>query len=359
MPKMAPSMVKRLNREQTPLLDGNLATFVWLGETAPYLVGDFCDWERGGPLELTRIEADVWACQVQLPNDAYIEYAFWDGEDRYIDPRNHRKISNGLGKDNNFFYMPGARPTDLAQHRAETPHGVVTRHMVPTHRFAVGRERLVYLYQPPVDEPASLLVVWDGRDFLRRASLVNMLDNLIAARRIQPVAMAMVENGREARLPEYACSDATLAFLGYGVLPLAAQHLNLVDVSEYPGAWGVMGASMGGLMALYAGLRMPEVFGHVLSLSGAFSLDDWDTVVFDLAARPGVSKPAVWMNVGLYDIPSLLEANRRMFPHLQAHEFSTEYREYPAGHNYPAWRDEVWRGLEYLYGSSENKNYDE
>jgi enterochelin esterase family protein len=26
------------------------------------------------------------------------------------------------------------------------------------------------------------------------------------------------------------------------------------------------------------------------------------------------------------------------------------YREYHAGHNYPAWRDEIWRGLEALYG---------
>jgi enterochelin esterase-like enzyme len=25
------------------------------------------------------------------------------------------------------------------------------------------------------------------------------------------------------------------------------------------------------------------------------------------------------------------------------------YREYHAGHNYPAWRDDIWRGLETLY----------
>ena len=26
------------------------------------------------------------------------------------------------------------------------------------------------------------------------------------------------------------------------------------------------------------------------------------------------------------------------------------YHEYNAGHNYPAWRDDIWRGLEALYG---------
>jgi len=25
------------------------------------------------------------------------------------------------------------------------------------------------------------------------------------------------------------------------------------------------------------------------------------------------------------------------------------YREYSGGHNYPAWREDVWRGLEWLF----------
>ena len=55
------------------------------------------------------------------------------------------------------------------------------------------------------------------------------------------------------------------------------------------------------------------------------------------------------MDAGLYDFKSLLAANRRMQDLLAKHNFTFEYREYPAGHNYPAWRDELWRGLEYLF----------
>ncbi|MFN8374318.1 MAG: alpha/beta hydrolase-fold protein [Anaerolineae bacterium] len=38
-----------------------------------------------------------------------------------------------------------------------------------------------------------------------------------------------------------------------------------MDIQQHPGAFGVLGASMGGLMALYAGLRMPALFGQVIS----------------------------------------------------------------------------------------------
>jgi enterochelin esterase-like enzyme len=30
--------------------------------------------------------------------------------------------------------------------------------------------------------------------------------------------------------------------------------------------------------------------------------------------------------------------------------YDVTYREFNAGHNYPAWRDDVWRGLEALFG---------
>ena len=62
-----------------------------------------------------------------------------------------------------------------------------------------------------------------------------------------------------------ACGESTLLFVAAQVLPLARAHLNLLDPAKHPGAYGVLGASMGGLMALYTGLRLPRIFGHVLS----------------------------------------------------------------------------------------------
>jgi enterochelin esterase family protein len=73
-------------------------------------------------------------------------------------------------------------------------------------------------------------------------------------------------------------------------------------------------------------------------------------VVLDLLEHGEMRPLKIWMDVGIYDIPGLLESNRRMLNILNQRGYQATYREYNAGHNYPAWRDDIWRGLETLFG---------
>ena len=188
-------------------------------------------------------------------------------------------------------------------------------------------------------------MIYDGLEYLKRARLTTILDNLIAQQRIKPLAAAFVYHGGPTRFLEYSCSDVTLLFLREKVIPLASQHLNLIDVGEYPGAYAVMGASMGGLMAMYTGFRLPHVFGSVLSQSGAFFPG------YVLEALVGCSDHLplkLWMDVGRFE--SLLEVNRNFRALLSAQGYQVPLREYPGGHNYTAWRDDLADGLVYLFG---------
>jgi len=243
--------------------------------------------------------------------------------------------------------MPDADPTPFLRTEKQIPSGLVTRHTVETGDNAAGARRTVFLYQPPVEEPAPLLVVWDGREYLHRASLATLADHLIQQRCIRPLALALVCNGGQARTVEYSCSEATLAFLMESVLPLARENLNLLDTQSAPGAYGVLGSSLGGLMALFTGLRLTQVFGKVLSQSGAFSFDGYDSIVFPLIDHVPPEMLRIWLDVGKFE--SLLEVNRRFFPLLQEKGFGVSYREYSGGHNFTAWRDDVWRGLVELF----------
>ncbi len=346
----AKTLQARARREGSPVIEADTATFLWRGRGPVWVTGDFQDWS-GEPLPLERVAPGLWARTVPLPPDAYIEYSLVDGRGRKVgDPLNPRRSDNGVGGFNASFSMPGHRPTELARRaRGPTPRGRVTRHKVKTGELAAGASREVFLYQPPAPGPYPLLVVLDGTDYLRRAALPTLLDNLILARRMRPVAMALVANGGKARTLEYACSDATLGFLQLKVLELAREHLPLVDERRTPGAHGVLGASLGGLMALYLGLRAPRVFGHVLSQSGAFAIPEHgDFAVFDLARAPRRPRLKVWMDCGCFE-QLLVEGNRRMLPVLKEAGHRVHYREYSGGHNYPAWRDDVWRGLEWLF----------
>ena len=346
----ADSLIRRAREQGNPVIQGNRATFILETEDAPFLISDPTGWEdRPKPFKRLSTGTQAWSCSLTVPRDAYVEYAFYypETDERFLDPLNRRSVNNGLGSRNNFFYMPEASSSPLILRRAGVPAGTLTRHRVDTWMMQDDAMRDVYLYTPPVKGPVPLLVVYDGPDYLRRGWLVTVVENLVADKRMSPVAMAFLQNGRSRRHLEYICSDATISWLDKEVLPLARQHIRLVNLKENPGAYGVLGASAGGIMALYTGLRMPEIFGRVLSQSGVFSLEGRDLAAVDLVRYRHAHKTRIWMDIGLMD--ELLEDNRRMILLLHEKGYNVTYREFAGGHNFTSWRNDIWRGLEEMF----------
>lgn len=342
------TLLERARRQGTPLVDGDKVTFVWRGRQAPALLADFGDWEEI-PFQLEPVGKGLWIYQTQLPRDAYVEYAYLnlESQERIRDPFNSRAVPNGYGEYNQYFYMPEGNPSSLIRRRGSFPKGKVSTHRISTEQFIVGRTRNVYLYRPPVDQQTPLLMVYDGQDYLRRAKLPQIVDNLIHQGRIAPISMVMIAHGGKARIVEYACSEATLAFVENLVLPLARRELTLFDLDTNPGSYAVLGASMGGVMAMFTGLRWPDVFSRVLSQSGAFGVVHKNYVVQDLIRYCPAQPLEIWMDVG--ELEGLLSANRKIYESLMDRNYRVTYREYAGGHNYTSWRNDIWRGLEHFF----------
>ena len=329
-----------------PVIESGTVTFLWQGKTAPLLVDDLHNWDED-PQTMQRAGTELWFCSVPLADDAYFEYAFLDPETRkrIPDPLNPNHIWNGINAFNHYFYMPHSGATPLVQSIKGVAKGTVTRHQVLTKEFIVGTKRSVYLYQPPVKAPVPLVVVYDGPDYLRRGRLNTIVDNLIASKRIRPFAMALVQNGGPARGIEYTCSESTLGFVFECVIPLAQEHLTLTPPGGEP--YGVLGASLGGLMAMYTGMRLPQVFGKVLSQSGTFIMPEHQFVVVDLVRYAPPPEIDIWMDTGRYEW--LLDNNRQMVALLKEKQYNVKYHEFSGGHNFTSWRDDIWRGLEALF----------
>lgn len=365
MTTISKSIIQRALEEGTPVIDMDHATFIWEGESAPYLLGDFNHWgdsKYGGKLKrfkrlsprfMPDSTKSIWYVTLSLPRDAYMEYAFYDSvtDSNFLDPLNKKSLSNGMGGRNNFFYMPETMPSPFPIRRADVTPGKLTKHRVDAWMLDEFGSRDVYFYKPTVREAVPLLVVYDGNDYLQRGKLAVIVDNLIADKRIRPIAMAFLQNGKRRRSVEYACSDATLAWIEHNVLPLANKHLNLLDINEYPGAYGILGASFGGLMAMHTGLRMPDIFGKVLSQAGVFEFEGRDFATVDLVRHKQSRDIQIWMDCGRHDF--LLEDNRRMKDILTENGYDFTYRECSGGHNYTTWRNDVWRGLEKLIPSTD------
>ena len=352
----ATSKILHAKESGGPIIDGNEVTFFWEGRTAPTLVGDFNNWDastthfkRISPRLQAASTKSFWACTISLPRDAYVEYAFHDpvSQKNFNDPLNDKDVNNGVGGRNKFFYIHETMPSPFAMRRANVTPGMLTSHRVDTGLLREDYERTIYLYRPPVKEAVPLLIVYDGQDYLQRGKLAVIVDNLIADKLIQPIAMAFLPNGGRWRSVEYACSDATLHWVEQIILPLAHEKLKLIDIEKQPGAYGVLGASAGGLMSLYTGLRLPDIFGKVLSQSGVSALDGRDFATVELVKHNHARELQIWMDVGKLEF--LLGDNRRMSALLKKNGYNLTYREYTGGHNYTSWRNDIWRGLKTLF----------
>jgi hypothetical protein len=144
---------------------------------------------------------------------------------------------------------------------------------------------------------------------------------------------------------------------GMGGLDPSRNRLTLV-----PGTASTIvgGASLGGVGAVFAALRRPDVFGNVLSQSGAFWLKGPDGAS-EWLCREVTRSPRlalrVYLDAGslegrqLADGPTQAEANRHLCDALRSKGAAVTYAEFAGGHDQLCWRGTLADGLIALLGA--------
>jgi enterochelin esterase family protein len=181
-----------------------------------------------------------------------------------------------------------------------------------------------------------------------------MLDRLAAERRIPATVAVMIDDGTGAeRLDDLANRSTFVDFLADELLPWLRKSRGF---TTDPGRVTVTGSSAGGLAAAYVAFRRPDLFGNVVSQSGAFwrgneaSNDppyEWLTGEYAKAPK----KPIRFvLEVGSTEsrgalggaAPSILEANRRLRAALVKKGYEVTYAEVPNGvHGVETWRERL------------------
>lgn len=339
-----------MNQKTNPFIDRNKATFLYIGEKQPYFASDFNGWEKVDRIPFKRISADQWKLDIDLASDAYIEYCLYIGNRRISDPLNPDQTPNGLGKFNNFFIMPDRKPLLIPTKTTQPDlQGKIERLSVRTYGTIYGKSRNVSIYSPKfysADSP--ILIVLDGQDYLNRARINEIVDHLIISEQIPPMIMALIDSNPVSRSPEYTCSESNLIFINQIVIPMVESKFGLNPIKNRPGSYGILGASYGGLFSVYAGLRCPQVYGKVISQSGAFVINQHPFVVWDLLDLHKTISFDLYMSVGQFE--PLLAQNSSFFEIIRKKSSKKlDFSVFPAGHNYPAWGHELPKCLKFIF----------
>jgi enterochelin esterase-like enzyme len=287
--------------------------------------------EALGDTTMTR-DGGAWTLELDVPDEVRTVYWFaLDGAERWTewlpDPANPNRYVYPAGLEftedgevvGSLLEGPDVRPLAWSVER-DVPHGTVRMEKID------GRP--VWFYEPPRPAEGRLLL-FDGEAYTSLAPAPVVLDNLIAAERIPPLAAVLPGSlDTESRLRDLNCHEPFLEWC-CRLLPDAPSELSVVA-----------GSSMGGLASLYFAVRRPDLFRNVLAQSGAF-----------FAPPPvPVGLPLCWyLDVGSLE-PMLVPLVHAVRDDLLAKGYDLTYREFSGGHDYFWWRETLADGLLSLLG---------
>lgn len=338
---------------RTPIIEGDGATFLWTGPgSSVSVVGSWCSWRLEDALPMRPVDGG-WVAHLPLGQEAYVEYRLLVDGVPALDPGNPHRVGNGFDGVNQQLWMPGASRRAEAFRTRRGPRGEVRRgHVTLGWLAATPKRRRLDVYLPPVDvdpHDLPLLVVLDGPDYLERGRLNRVLDGLITGGAMAPLAAAFVANAGPARAAEYMGGDPALAALIADVLPAAVERAGLgpqgVD-GEGTGRTAILGSSAGGVLALHAALRRPDVFGRAICQSvAAFEDPEIATVAL---ARWGPRSPArLWLDAG--DHEWLAGPNDRLAALLRDRGYDLTYRRHHGGHDQTSWTESLVDALPAIF----------
>jgi enterochelin esterase family protein len=231
----------------------------------------------------------------------------------------------------------------------------------------LGNSRRVWIYRTggPVEESElPLVLLLDGQYWAEAMPVFSALDIDTQAGLLPPSVYVLVDSlDADRRMRELACNESFIEAVQQELLLTAAR---LAPCSRDPSRTVIVGQSLGGLAALFAGLRSPERFGCVLSQSGSFW---WPGAYASGGSRPplsdaggeagdmfagliksssvGSSRLRVVLEAGSFE-KVIRPASERIHRALIGAGHDVHYRVYSGGHDPLCWRGGLLDGLSTL-----------
>ncbi len=248
-------------------------------------------------------------------------------------------------------------PAGFRARRENIPHGELT--MVEYDSKTVGTRRKMLVYTPPgysADRKYPVLYLLHGiggdeREWQRLCSPENILDNLLADGKIQPMIVVM-PNGRAQKNDRaegnvFATAPAFAAFEGdllNDVIPAIEARYSVFADREHR---ALAGLSMGGGQSLNFGLGNLDVFAWVGGFSSAPNTKPAAELMPDPAAAREKLK-LLWLACGNKD--GLIRISRGVHNYLKENNVPHIWHVDGNGHDATAWANNLYLFAQHIFG---------
>jgi len=343
-----------------PLVDTDHAIFLWQGAAqSVHLHGDMNNWITEASLPYTHIEAtDLWYVVLEVEPAARLDYQLIiDAAQLTLDPLNPRQIPSPVG--NRSVLQMGDYETPRELRPPISPLTAEQRGSLTTHTLesdVLTQTRTIVVYTPAqapttADGLYPTVYVQDGSDYINLIDMPSILDRLIAAGDIPPLVAVFIPPIN--RYAEYDHSNDYVNFMADELAPFVQRTYG---TSRDAAQTAVLGADMGGLIAIHATQAQPDRFGAAASHSG--TLANGQNKVLRQFDFEEAGEARYHIVVGSYETAvggddregDLLAVNRRLEQTLQRNNYLYSYAEYPEGHSWGFWQAHIGSALTYFFG---------
>lgn len=336
---------------QTPIVDGTTAIFIFAGGNVNVqLRGDMTQWGNGTQIAMEKINGtDFWWYRAAYEPDARLDYRFVvDGQER-VDPRNPHFVPSGFGPSSELRMPDYVDPPELID-TTVYPAGELHEHTLSSD--ALNQIRSFFVYTPAgqlVGAKLPSLYVHDGTEALSLIQMQQLMDTLIGRKEIPPMVVVFIPPID--RQTEYDRNEAFANFVANEIVPFVQETYS---TDPNPAKTTTMGASMGGLVSLFLGVRHPDTFGLIAGQSGAYSRGE-DAILREIEMQPRLPLK-LHLIIGTYETAiypnpegDFFAANQRLEEILTRKGYDFSYTEFAQGHSWRLWESQIGDALKYLY----------
>lgn len=286
---------------------------------------------------------NFWYYSTSYESDARLDYKFIiNGSNWILDPNNPNTCFGGFGPNSEMRMTAYLIPPEISYY-PNIPHGVFKD--TSFYSTYLGNSRQVRVYLPPGYPVGSVsypvIMIHDGLEYISLAKVNNILDYLIANHAIMPVIAVFVPPVD--RTAEYA-GNKILQFTDFITRELMPSIDAKYKTNRDPSQRALAGASNGGNISLYIGMKHPEMFGKIAAQSS-----NVQPVISSAFSNGPKLNLDIYLDIGTYDITELIPLVHNFRDILQAKNYSYQFHDWHEGHSWGNWKGHLRLALEQFF----------